>query len=80
MSLFFVIFFLFFLRDVRGIVEEGLFAVGVEFETFGDLEVGGDTYEHGGGEGQSDEVDVGEPVPILRENQKTGHCLQFGDA
>ena len=80
MSLFFVIFFLFFFGDVGGIVEERLFAVGVEFKAVGDLEVGGDAYEHGGGEGQSDEVYVGEPVPILREDKKTGYCLQFGDA
>ena len=40
----------------------------MEFETFWDLEVGGDSDEHGGGEGQSNEVDVGEPVPILRED------------
>ena len=80
MSLFFVIFFLFFLWDVGGIIEERLFAVGVEFKTLGDLEVGVDADEHGRGEGQPDEVDVGEPVPILREDQKTGHCLQFGDA
>ena len=52
----------------------------MEFKAVGDLEVGGDAYEHGGGEGQSDEVYVGEPVPILREDKKTGYCLQFGDA
>ena len=52
----------------------------MEGEGGGNVEFGGDSDEHTGGYGQADEVDIGEPVPVLGEDEHAGDGLEFGHA
>ena len=80
MGLFLVIFLLLFFGDVGWVVEEGLFAVGVDFEAGWDLQVRSYSDVHRGREGEADEVYVREPVPVLGEDQEASHCLELREA